>query len=80
MFFFLKDEHPSPQQPYKGIMRTAYLPDTEEGRRVLHLLRRAYDRRLTFTIGESRTTGKEGVVTWNDIHHKTNPTGGPTRC
>ncbi|XP_060577164.1 protein mono-ADP-ribosyltransferase PARP14-like [Ruditapes philippinarum] len=71
--------HPRPGKPYKGIERFAYLPDNDEGRHILSLLRRAFDRRLIFTIGESRTTGKEGVVTWNDIHHKTRPTGGPER-
>jgi deltex len=39
--------------------------------KVLHLLRIAFDRRLTFTIGRSATTGKEDVITWNEIHHKT---------
>lgn len=31
----------------------------------------AWQRRLIFTIGRSNTTGREDVVTWNDIHHKT---------
>ncbi|KAH3788636.1 hypothetical protein DPMN_166783 [Dreissena polymorpha] len=70
-------EHPRPGRSYDAVRRRAFLPDNEEGRRVLHLLRRAFDRRLIFTIGESRTSGMEGVVTWNDIHHKTRPYGGP---
>lgn len=32
-----------------------------------------------FTIGQSRTTGEKGVITWNDIYHKTRPDGGPER-
>ena len=43
------------------------------------LLRVAFDNRLTFTVGMSRTTGAENVVTWNDIHHKTSIEGGVTR-
>ncbi|XP_053389985.1 uncharacterized protein LOC128552933 [Mercenaria mercenaria] len=74
-----KECHPHPGKPYKGIERWAYLPDTKEGSQILYLLKRAFDRKLVFTIGESRTTGKEDVVTWNDIHHKTKPTGGPEK-
>jgi deltex len=37
----------------------------------LGLLRVAFDRRLIFTIGRSVTTGMEDVITWNEIHHKT---------
>ncbi|WP_419832183.1 macro domain-containing protein [Endozoicomonas atrinae] len=69
--------HPKPGASYKGISRTTYLPDDSEGRDVLRLLRKAFDQRQTFTIGRSRTSGKEGVITWNDIHHKTNTHGGP---
>lgn len=32
-----------------------------------------------FTIGRSRTTGHNGVITWNAIHHKTRMDGGPVR-
>ena len=31
----------------------------------------AWKRRLTFTIGQSTTTGESDTVTWNEIHHKT---------
>ncbi|KAM7416955.1 hypothetical protein PAMA_018842 [Pampus argenteus] len=73
-----KVEHPNPGQPYEGVSRTAYLPDSSEGRRILKLLRRAFDQRLTFTVGHSTTSGRNNVVTWNDIHHKTSTHGGPT--
>ncbi|XP_031552643.1 uncharacterized protein LOC116289852 [Actinia tenebrosa] len=69
-------EHPNPGQYYSGTSRTAYLPDCPEGRKVLDLLKKAFNARLTFTIGRSVTTGASNVVTWNDIHHKTNPYGG----
>ena len=70
-------EHPNPGQLYQGTSRTAYLPDNSEGREVLQLLRRAFDARLVFTIGNSNTTGRSHQVIWNDIHHKTNRSGGP---
>lgn len=31
----------------------------------------AWDRKLTFTIGTSVTTGATDTVVWNEIHHKT---------
>ncbi|XP_060565465.1 uncharacterized protein LOC132724600 isoform X2 [Ruditapes philippinarum] len=63
--------HPKPGDFYKGISRTAFLPDNKEGREICAMLKVAFERRLVFTIGTSRTTGQEGVITWNDIHHKT---------
>lgn len=68
-------EHPNPGRPYYavGFPRVCYLPDTEKGRRVLKLLSIAFERRLVFTVGRSVTTGREDVVTWNEIHHKTEP-------
>ncbi|XP_040009277.1 probable E3 ubiquitin-protein ligase DTX3 [Xiphias gladius] len=70
-------EHPNPGMRYGSTSRTAFLPACEEGEKVLKLLRKAFDRRLTFTIGQSATTGLNNVITWNDIHHKTNVGGGP---
>ncbi len=62
--------------PYHGTTREAFLPDNQEGRHVLELLEKAFSLRQIFTIGQSRTTGCDNVVTWNDIHHKTNFNGG----
>ncbi|XP_061470653.1 probable E3 ubiquitin-protein ligase DTX3 isoform X3 [Rhineura floridana] len=70
-------EHPNPGVRYPGTTRVAYLPDCPEGNKVLALFRKAFDQRLTFTIGTSMTTGRANVITWNDIHHKTSCTGGP---
>ncbi|NXC07345.1 DTX3L ligase, partial [Orthonyx spaldingii] len=70
--------HPNPGQHYGPAYRKAYLPDNKEGREILQLLRRAFDQKLIFTVGQSRTTGEQSVITWNDIHHKTAITGGPT--
>ncbi|XP_068576115.1 E3 ubiquitin-protein ligase DTX3L-like [Cebidichthys violaceus] len=71
------EKHSNPGKHYHGIRRTAYLPDTKEGREVLALLKKAFDQKLIFTVGTSRTTGMDNQVTWNDIHHKTSTTGGP---
>ncbi|CAK9007016.1 DnaJ homolog subfamily C member 21, partial [Durusdinium trenchii] len=64
-------EHPNPGQPYYGTSRSAYLPDNEQGRKVLRLLQRAFDNRVVFTVGTSLTTGASDSVIWNGIHHKT---------
>ncbi|XP_074523440.1 E3 ubiquitin-protein ligase DTX3L [Halichoeres trimaculatus] len=72
------ENHPDPGKYYHGTTRTAFLPDNKEGREVLHLLEKAFNQKLIFTVGTSRTTGAENQVTWNDIHHKTSMTGGTT--
>lgn len=71
-------EHPNPGKAYSGTHRVAYLPDNAEGRKVLDLLREAFDQKLIFTVGESRVLGISDVITWNDIHHKTAKLGGPS--
>ncbi|XP_060077694.1 uncharacterized protein LOC132557215 [Ylistrum balloti] len=72
-------EHPHPGKRYRGTRREAFLPDNKEGQKVHRLLRKSFEQKLTFTIGISRTTGREDVVTWNDVHHKTRTHGGPER-
>ena len=67
--------HPNPGHYFTGTSNTAYLPDSPEGRKVLWLLRKAFDARLIFTVGTSHTSG---ATVWN-IHHKTNTHGGPTK-
>ena len=62
---------------YSGTGRMAYLPDTPEGRKVLFLFQKAWDRRLLFTVGRSITTGADNTVVWSGIHHKTVTNGGP---
>nr|DBA19534.1 TPA: hypothetical protein GDO54_015354 [Pyxicephalus adspersus] len=74
-----KKNHPNPGKYFSGTSRTTYLPDNKEGRQILSLLKKAFDQRLIFTVGESRTTGAKDTVTWNDIHHKTSMTGGPQK-
>ncbi|CAJ0564218.1 unnamed protein product, partial [Mesorhabditis spiculigera] len=45
--------HLRPGLPYRGTTRYAYLPNTEAGAKVLKLLKKAFECRLTFTIGKS---------------------------
>ena len=71
------EEHPHPGQPYHtlGFPRTAFLPATREGRKVLDLLATAFSRRLLFTVGRSLSLGQEDCVTWAEVHHKTQQQG-----
>ncbi|XP_070540330.1 E3 ubiquitin-protein ligase TRIM56-like [Ptychodera flava] len=71
------EEHPNPGKRYTGTTRTAYLPNNDESQEVLRLLKIAFDRRLTFTIGTSMTTGATDTVIWNGISHKSSIYGGP---
>ena len=71
-------DHPNPGVRFQGTKRTAYLPDTQEGREVLRLLKRAFDAQLVFTVGTSNTTGLSNQITWNGISHKTSIKNGIT--
>ncbi|CAI2371335.1 unnamed protein product [Moneuplotes crassus] len=61
---------------YSGTSRQAFLPDTCEGREVMLLLIKSFNRKLTFIVGDSVTTGRKNVVVWNSVHHKTSLSGG----
>uniref|UniRef100_A0A0A1WNW7 E3 ubiquitin-protein ligase n=1 Tax=Zeugodacus cucurbitae TaxID=28588 RepID=A0A0A1WNW7_ZEUCU len=67
------EEHPHPGRAFfaVGFPRVCYLPDCPLGRKVLRFLKIAFDRRLLFSIGRSVTTGREDVVIWNSVDHKT---------
>ena len=69
-------EHRNPGVRYQGTKRQAYLPNTDVGKEVLQLLKRAFDARLVFTIGTSGTTGLPNQIVWNGIRHKTSRRGG----
>ena len=68
---FIQPNHPQPGKAYREAQRVAYLPASDMGTKVLRLLRVAFLRGLTFTIADSHTTRKKGVITWKDILHKT---------
>ena len=61
---------------YTGTLRLCYIPNTKNGRILLGLLKIAFDRKLTFVVGTSVTTGQKDTVVWNGIHHKTSLNGG----
>ena len=61
---------------YKGTVRVAYLPKTDEGTRLLNRLKFAWKRGLIFKIDTSLTTGKPNSVVWAGINHKTSMRGG----
>ena len=63
---------------YTGTSRMNFIPNTKEGRIILGLLKIAFERKLTFTIGTSVTTGQQNCVIWNGIHHKSQVGGGAT--
>ena len=63
---------------YHGTYRVAYLPNNKEGKEILGLLKVSFDRKLTFVIGTSVTTGQKNTTVWNGIHHKTCLDGGST--
>jgi deltex-like protein len=68
--------HDNPGQSFQGTKRTAYLPNNDEGKKLLNRLVFAWKQGLTFTIGTSLTTGQANCVTWTSIHHKTSQSGG----
>jgi len=70
-------EHPSPGQPYSGLLITAYLPCNKDGQQVCRLLKQAFEARLMFTIGKSPATGEENKIVFNGIELKTSQSGGP---
>lgn len=71
------DDHPNPGARYGGDHRVAYLPDCKEGRHVLQMIQKAWNRRLLFTIGTSVTRGIGGCIVYNGIHFKTVPYATP---
>ncbi|KXJ05536.1 E3 ubiquitin-protein ligase DTX3L [Exaiptasia diaphana] len=71
-------QHPNPGQRYDSTSRTAYLPDNHQGRDVMRLLKKAFDRGLVFTVGRSMTSGYDNQIVWGDIPHKTCINGGPS--
>ncbi|MCQ2821035.1 MAG: hypothetical protein MJ252_27570 [archaeon] len=63
---------------YSGTSRRCFLPNTDEGIEILALLKVSFERRQTFKVGTSITTGAHNATVWNGIHHKTSTSGGAT--
>ncbi|KAF8382722.1 hypothetical protein PRIPAC_71864, partial [Pristionchus pacificus] len=70
-------QHLRPGMHFSGTRRSAYLPNNAAGQLVLRLLQKAFECKLTFTIGDSVTSGAQNTVVWNNVHHKTSMHGGP---
>jgi len=60
-------QHPNPGKSYIaiGFPKTAFLPDTEKGRRILALLEKAFNAGHTFTVSQA------GDIVWGSIPHRT---------
>ena len=58
------DSHPNPGSPYHAHLfpRKAYFPATREGSKIIGMLKLAFDRRLIYTVGSSRTTSRDNVI------------------
>ncbi|KAG5682662.1 hypothetical protein PVAND_012001 [Polypedilum vanderplanki] len=67
------ENHPNPGRAFfaVGFPRICYLPENPTGRKILRFLKVAFDRGLLFSIGRSATTGREDVVIWKNVEHKT---------
>lgn len=69
-----QEKHPHPGQPYRGLRLCSYLPDNREGRQVLKLLDKAFNKQLLFTV--ATTQDGADMVTTAFIPLKTQPDGG----
>ncbi|CRL04387.1 CLUMA_CG017478, isoform A [Clunio marinus] len=67
------EHHPNPGRAFfaVGFPRLCYLPENPTGRKILRFLKIGFDRGLLFSIGRSATTGREDVVIWKNVEHKT---------
>jgi hypothetical protein len=68
--------HPNPGQGYQATTRTAFLPDSRPGGRLLSRLQEAFRRGLCFTVGTSYIPGETNIITWASIPHKTHVSRG----
>ena len=76
-YWFANGQHTTTGVNYSGTSRRAFLPASDEGKIVFKMLVEAFNRRLTFVVGTSLTTGQTNTVVWAGIHHKTSFAGGP---
>ncbi|XP_029005387.1 E3 ubiquitin-protein ligase DTX3L1 [Betta splendens] len=77
--FIFKDgiqtvRHPHPGQPYSGVRICAYLPDNNDGKKVLKLLQKAFYQQLVFTVA-TNSEGQDEITT-STIPLKTQQDGG----
>lgn len=72
-----KPYHPNPGQPYAATTRYAYLPNNDDGCRLLIRFKVAWSHGYMFKIGRSLTSGLDNQVTWTTIPNKSSLNGGP---
>ena len=65
-------KHPSPGKPFFaiGFPKTAFLPDTEQGRSILEMLEKSFNLGHTFRIDNDG-----GDIVWGDVPHRTEFSG-----
>jgi hypothetical protein len=66
---FQKHYHELPDEPFKGTIKVAYLPNTSQGTRLLSRLIYAFSHGLTFRIARAESS-KKSIVNWATIPHK----------
>ncbi|GFH49953.1 hypothetical protein CTEN210_06429 [Chaetoceros tenuissimus] len=76
---YQKQYHSNPFAYHYGKDVKAYLPNNDDGKKLLKRLKYAFEHGLTFTVGTSLTTGLHNQCTWASIHHKTSLSGGTGR-
>lgn len=74
-----REYHPNPGDRHASKFVRAYLPITLDGQDLLRRLKYAFVHGLTFSVGTSATSGRDNVVTWASVHHKTSTGGGVQR-
>ena len=72
-------EQPAPGHPFYAMYfpRLTYFPNNPRGKKIVEMVKMAFDRKLVFQIGRSQTTGHDNGVVWNGIPHKTSKAAGP---
>jgi len=71
------DCHPNPGVAYEGDLRTAYLPNNPEGRRLLTRFKYAWLTGHMLSVGRSHTHQRDNMTLWSSVPQKSNLRGGP---
>ncbi|KAL9184190.1 hypothetical protein ACHAXT_002276 [Thalassiosira profunda] len=71
--------HSNPGVRHAAKFARAYLPLTMDGKDLLRRLKYAFMHGLTFSVGTSVTSGRNNVITWASVHHKTSRDGSMSR-
>ena len=71
------DCHPNPGVAYEGDLRTAYLPNNAEGRRLLTRFKYAWLTGHMLSVGRSQTHERDNMTLWSSVPQKSSLNGGP---